>query len=125
MCCPCLPGVADSPEALEEMFAAAVECGVEDIWLEPVNARGKGLARCAQALAQAGFTAAAHAADAVRHEAAWNEYAVNLVKAAQLVAVRSGVIDRLHVLLYANRFTSDAQETLNTDPRGLVWLKKQ
>ncbi len=125
MFCPCLPGIADSPEALEEMFAAAVECGTEDIWLEPVNARGKGIVRCAEALAQAGFTAAAHAADAVRHEAAWNEYAINLVKAAQVVAVGSGVIDRLHVLLYANRFTSDAQETLNTDPRGIVWLKKQ
>jgi uncharacterized protein (DUF2461 family) len=60
--------------------------------------------------------------DAVRREAAWNEYAVRLVQMAQAVAAKHDAIERLHVLLYANRFTADAREALNKAPRGIVWL---
>lgn len=122
MFCPALPGIADSPEALEEMFATAVECGAEDVWMEPVNPRGKGIVRCAQALSTAGFLATAKAVDAIRHALAWNEYALGLVRTAQAAAARQGLIDRLHVLLYANRFSPDAQDALNKDRRGIVWL---
>jgi len=82
MLCPCLPGIADGPVALEEMFDAVIACGAEDIWLEPVNPRGNGLARCVQSLTAAGFNEAAQAIDAVRNRAQWNEYALQLVRTA-------------------------------------------
>ena len=124
MLCPCLPGLADEPEALEEMFDAVLAAGGEEIWLEPVNPRGPGLKRCEEALGQAGFPAEAAAFKAVRARRGWNAYAARLVRTAQHVAERHGCLDRLHVLLYRAQFEPTAAARLDRDSRGLVWLGK-
>ena len=122
MLCPCLPGIAAGPVALEEIFDAVLSCGAEDIWLEPVNPRGNGLVRCVQSLTAAGFNAAAQAIDAVRNRTRWNEYALRLVQTAQQIAEKKAVLDRLHVLLYSSSLTSESMAILKADPRGIIWL---
>ena len=122
MICPCIPGVADSEKALEEIFDAVLGCGPEEIWLEPLNARGNGLVRCTGALADNGFVDAARAIDLVRSRPHWSEYVLGLVRNAQRVAERNGVIDRLHILLYRKSFLPESAERLQGDGRGVVWL---
>lgn len=50
MFCPLLPGIADSREAIAELIEFALECAVEEVFVEPVNARGPGLRRTQEAL---------------------------------------------------------------------------
>ena len=122
MLCPCIPGIADTEEALCEMFDMMLTCNAEDVWLEPVNARGNGLHRCATALADAGHPVAAQAMNAVRSRTRWNAYALDLVTRAQAVAEDHGVLERLHVLLYRNRFDAGTLDALERNDRGIVWL---
>ncbi len=122
MLCPCLPGIADSMEALDEMFESVLVCSAEDIWVEPVNPRGNGLARCVTALTHAGLVEYAQAVNVVRTRSAWNEYAIRLVQTAQQVAERKGALDRLHVLLYSSSFARESVITIKADQRGVIWL---
>jgi DNA repair photolyase len=122
MLCPCLPGITDSTEALEEIFESVLSCGAQNIWLEPVNPRGNGLVRCVQALSAAGFNEAASAIDAVRNRARWNEYAVRLIQNAQRIAEKKSVLNRLHVLLYSNQLSAESMAAVKEDPRGIIWL---
>ena len=89
---------------------------------EPVNPRGKGLIRSADALAKAGFAEEAAAINRVRRRNAWNRYAVGLVKSAQTVVQAVSILDRLHILLYWKQFTDEARQVLAGDERGIVWL---
>ena len=43
MLCPLLPGIADDHESISELVGACMECGAEEFFVEPVNARGAGL----------------------------------------------------------------------------------
>jgi hypothetical protein len=122
MLCPCLPGIADTPEALDEMFSSVLARGAQDIWVEPVNRRGNGLVRCVQALSASGFQEAAKRIDAIRHGAQWNEYAVQFVQRAQEVAEKKGVLDHLHILLYSSSLTQENMAVLKTREHGIVWL---
>lgn len=122
MLCPCMPTIADSPAALEAMMQAVLDCGAEEVWLEPVNPRGKSLIRSADALAKAGFTEEAAAINRVRRRNAWNHYAVGLVKSAQTVAHAASILDRLHILLYWKQFTDEARQALAVNDRAIVWL---
>lgn len=54
MLCPLLPGIADSPEQIDRLVKFAADFRVEEIFCEPVNARGNGLSLCQQALQQQG-----------------------------------------------------------------------
>jgi DNA repair photolyase len=106
MLCPCLPGVADTEAALTEMFKAVKVRGAEDIWLEPVNARGKALLNTATALRLAGLKAEADAVDAIRTKEAWSKYATALTENAVKVAESLGMLEKLHVLMYAAGLTA-------------------
>jgi DNA repair photolyase len=55
MFCPLLPGIADDAGAIEHLTASAMRCGAEEIFVEPVNARGPGLKATERALSEAGF----------------------------------------------------------------------
>ena len=122
MLCPCLPGISDSPKALEEMFGAVMACNPEDIWLEPVNPRGPGLIRCAEVLKQAGFHEEADAMNAIRSRTNWNDYAVNLVKNAQEAAAKVNMLDRLHILIYSKQLSNEGRNKLMSDGQRVVWL---
>lgn len=43
MLCPLLPGIADDPDRIDQLVRFAVDCRVEDIFVEPVNPRVLGL----------------------------------------------------------------------------------
>lgn len=58
----------------------------------------------------------------MRRRRVWSRYGVELVKNAQKVAVRHGILDSLHVLLYRKRFTPVDVRTIEEDIRGIVWL---
>jgi len=122
MICPCLPGIADSKAVLEEMFAAVLECGVEDIWLEPVNARGRALAATSLALRDAGLDVDAQAIDTIRKKTNWSSYAASLIKTAIRVARSSCVLNKLHILLYPKGLTPEHEAELKHCKRGIIWL---
>jgi DNA repair photolyase/uncharacterized ParB-like nuclease family protein len=124
MLCPCLPGIADSEAALTEMFKSVLECGVEDIWLEPVNARGKALPNTAIALRLAGLKVEADAVDAIREKGVWSQYATALVENAVKVADQLDAKDKLHILLYRDGFAVGDIERIDKLGPAVVWLGK-
>jgi len=124
MLCPCLPGIADSETALTEMFTSVLECGVADIWLEPVNARGKALQNTAIALRLAGLKAEAEAVEAIRREAAWSPYATALAETAVKVSQKLGAADKLHILLYQDGFSPSDIKRLDPLGSAVIWLGK-
>ncbi len=106
MFCPCLPLVADSEAALTRMFRSVRTFSPEGIWLEPVNAKGRGLINTAEALRIAGLKAEADAVDAIRVKDAWSKYAADLAVTAAKVAESLGMLEKLHVLMYAAGLTA-------------------
>ncbi|MCY2927446.1 MAG: ParB/RepB/Spo0J family partition protein [Planctomycetota bacterium] len=126
MLCPCPPGIADSEAALGELFDAVVACGVEDIWLEPINARGKGPGDSADALHTAGLSIEADAVRAIAKKAAWPTYATDLIKAAIAVATSRKVLKKLHVLLYPTKYMTPQQRAeLKSFGSPIIWLEKE
>jgi len=121
MLCPCLPHIASSKECLEEMFDAVIECGVEAIWLEPVNGRST-LPYTEQQLRRAGFTEEAVAVGDIRADADWSKYAVGLIQNAISVSEQKGVLDKLNVLLYSSGLSTEHIATLKKFKQGIVWL---
>jgi len=122
MLCPCLPGLADSREALQQMFDAVLACGVENVWLEPINARRGSIPNTASALRAAGLVKEADAVIRVKIANVWRSYVVDLVRTAQEVAEERAAADKLHVLLY-EKHLNQVRAELETRPNGLVWLE--
>jgi DNA repair photolyase len=117
MLCPCLPGVADSKEDLEELFQMVMPFAPEAIWAEPVNARGNCLVLCQEALQQAGQYRVANEIRHVRSRHAQTAYTVNLIANLNAVASKWGVQERLRILVYDNG------EKIPGDSSGVIWLK--
>ena len=80
MLCPLLPGIADSPEQIEKMIQFAIECGVEEIYVEPVNARGPGLKITQEELVSNVYAQEAAIISKIRKRHAWSEYATRLIR---------------------------------------------
>lgn len=122
MLCPVLPGIGDSREALEELFDSVLMCQPEAIWLEPVNARGKGLTNTSAALRLAGYGDEAAAIDHVRRRENWSSYTTSLIKTAIDVADRKGALGKLKILLYPKNLSGEHQAELEKFEQGIVWL---
>ena len=125
MLCPCLPGVADSEKVLRELFDEVLACGVEGIWTEPVNSRGKAVTNTVQALRRAGLTQEADAVDQIRNRNNWSAYTLKFVQNAIKVATAKKVLDKLHILLYASNLTDEHKAKLHEQPKGIVWLEAE
>jgi len=117
MLCPCLPGVADSKEDLDELFEMVMPFEPEVIWAEPVNARGNCLVLCQEALQQAGHYRVANEIRHIRDRSAQAAYTVNLVANLNAVASKWGVQERLRILVYGNG------DNFPGDSSGVIWLK--
>jgi len=122
MLCPLLPGIAEDHETIAELLGLCAELGVEDLWAEPVNGRGKGLIWTAEDLAEAGHQREAEAIDAVRHKTNWSPYVRRLVDTLVEVADDLGLLDRLHVLLYPKNLIDEDAQALRRHERGIIWL---
>ena len=125
MYCPLLPGIADSAEAIKELVQVGLECGVEEIFVEPVNARGPGLKATEAALRQAGFPEEADAIARIRHQAGWSAYVTRLLNNVQEALRAAGALEKLRFLLYTSRLTVADAEWIRNHGEGVKWLGKE
>ena len=122
MLCPLLPGIADSPEHIEQLVKFATECNVEEIFVEPVNQRGKGLIHCQEALKLWGYDKEAEAINRIRNQANWSKYVVDLLTHTQRSIRKHFDINKLRFLLYPSRLLPEDLVTIKQDDAGVVWL---
>lgn len=122
MLCPLLPGIADSPEQIDRLVKFAADCKAEEIFVEPVNSRGRGLKNCQAALNLAGYTQEAEAIGRIRSQANWSRYAVNLLTNVQRSVRECFDIKKLRFLLYASRLLSEHARAIRKGGAGVVWL---
>ncbi len=124
MFCPLLPGVSDQAEQIHELVQLAAECDAEEIFTEPVNARGPGLRLAQNALEEAGFRSEAQAVGKVRRGEEWSRYARELVQNMQRSVRSLYDINKLRILLYPSRLLRKDEERIRVDDAGVVWLGK-
>ncbi len=122
MFCPLLPGVADSPDQIDQLVSLAEDCHAEEIFVEAVNPRGMGLRLCEEALEKAGFAAEAAAMARIRDRKQWSQYVVDLIVNVQRSVRRYSDISKLRFLLYPSRLLPEHVEALKKDDTGIVWL---
>jgi DNA repair photolyase len=122
MFCPLLPGIADSTEQIDRLIQFATEVGAEEIFAEPVNARGPGLKLTQQALQESGFEKEAAAVGSVRNQKSWSRYTAMLISNIQRSVYRFHNIDRLRILLYPSNLEADQLHQIREDDRGVIWL---
>lgn len=122
MLCPLLPGIANAPDQIEELVAFCDTCGVEEVFVEPVNARGPGLKNTEEALRGAGFRSEAEAVSRIRRRTNWSAYATQLVANVQAAMRRHGMLDKLRFLLYSSSLSSEDEANIRKDDAGVIWL---
>ena len=122
MFCPLLPGIADSPEQIDDLVRFAVSINAEEIFVEPVNSRGPGLRLCQEALEAAGHQDAAAAIAHVRKEANWSQYVADLLAKAQSSVRRFSDMSKLRFLLYPSRLLEADKHRIERDDEGVIWL---
>lgn len=118
MLCPCLPGVADRPDDLDEMLAMIMPFEPVAIWAEPVNPRGPGLTLCQEALAKAGLIRIANEVSFIRGQREHAAYVTRLLGNLHTAADRAGVKHLLKILVYSDG------EQFNGDASAVIWLKR-
>jgi DNA repair photolyase len=124
MLCPLLPGIADSPEQVDQLVRLATEFRAEQIFAEAVNPRGPGLRLCQEALEAHGFAAGAAAIANIRRRQNWSRYVVDLVASVQQAVRRHSDIARLHLLQYPSRLLPEHVDSIKKDDAGVIWLGK-
>jgi DNA repair photolyase len=124
MFCPLLPGVADSPEQIDRLVRFAVDCRVEEIFVEAVNPRGPGLHLCQEALENAGLPSEAAAVAAIRKREQWSRYVADLIANVQRSVRRHFDLAKLRFLLYPSRLLPEHIEQIQKDDAGVIWLGK-
>ena len=122
MLCPLLPGIADSPCQIDELVKYMVDCGVEEIFAEAVNPRGRGLIQTQQALEGAGFHDAAKRTENIRNRQAWSAYVVQLIKNVQQSVYKFYDISKLRFLQYPNGLKAKDMAEIKENDAGVVWL---
>lgn len=122
MMCPLLPGIANEPKQLQKLVGFAKRIGAEEVFAEPVNARGPGLTNTEEALRTAGYEDAADAVCAVRTKRNWSQYTVKLIADLQHAMRKRGMIDKLRFLLYPSGLTEQDKAIIRKDDEGVIWL---
>jgi DNA repair photolyase len=124
MLCPLLPGIADDRATVRELLLLCCRCDAEEIFVEPVNARGSGLRLMEEALREAGFDDEATAVGLVRNRRAWSAYCTNLLRTVQQEMGHLGILDELRFLLYPTNLQPTDLASVRRDDRGVRWLGK-
>jgi len=122
MFCPLLPGIGDSPEQTDQFTQFATEIGAEEIFAEPVNARGPGLKLTQQALQKAGFEKEAAAVGNIRNQKNWSRYTAELISNIQKSTRKFHDINKLRILLYPSRLAKEDVEKIKKNDAGVIWL---
>ena len=124
MYCPLLPGIADDAGAIQQLIEFGLHCGAEEVFVEPVNARGPGLKSTEGALREAKFVAEADALANIRSKQGWSSYATRLLNNVQQALQRLGALDKLRFLLYPSRLTAEDERWIGDHSQGVKWLGK-
>jgi DNA repair photolyase len=124
MFCPLLPGVADSPQQIDQLVRFAVEFRAEEAFVEAVNPRGAGLRLCQEALKSHGLVAEAAAIEKIRTRKHWSQYVVDLIANIQSSMRELWDISKLRFLLYPDRLLPEHVEIIKKDDAGVIWLGK-
>jgi DNA repair photolyase len=122
MLCPLLPGIADDHESISDLVGACIECGAEEIFVEPVNARGAGLEMTQEALLAAGYEKEAAAVGRIRSRVDWSHYATALIATVQQVMKELGVLEKLRFLLYPSHLTDADRRRIRKNDASVKWL---
>jgi len=124
MLCPLLPGVSDSPGDVDRLVNFVLDCGAEEVFVEPINGRGPSLGDTERALRAAGFRAEADALEAVRHRVGWSAYARRLLQSVQGTPKKRRSLPKLRFLLYPSRLTQEDRIWIRSHSEGVKWLGK-
>ena len=100
----------------------AVESGAEEIFVEPVNLRGRGAELTQQALASSGYKDEAVAVESIRTNKGWSRYTTQLISNVQRSVRKLYDISHLRFLLYPSRLTEEDVAQIRQDDAGVVWL---
>jgi len=122
MLCPLLPGIANSPEDVDELVRQAVEFHAEEIFVEPVNARAAGLRLCQEALSSQGYQEEAAAIGRIRDTVNWSQYVVDLLATVQRSVRKHSEVSKLRFLLYPSRLLPEHIEAIRKHDAGVIWL---
>ena len=122
MFCPLLPGIADAPDQIDELVKFAVDCEIEEYFVEPVNSRGPGLRRCQEALELAGYDVEAKAIENIRKRQNWSCYVVQLLANVQRSIRTHADIPKLRFLLYPSRLLPRDLKAIRSNDAGVIWL---
>lgn len=124
MLCPILPDIADDQVSLDYLVKEAVAFGAEEIFVEPVNPRGNGLAITAEILRNAGYLTEADRVDAIRDHDVWSQYVLKLLQNTQQAVARYANLKQLRFLLYPQCLSEAATRQMKSQSAGVVWLTK-
>jgi DNA repair photolyase len=123
MFCPLLPGIADNADDIDELMCLARDIGAEEIFVEAVNTRGRGLILTQEALREAGHVIEASAIGMIRKRDGWSAYVRRLVERVQRsVRHRYNNTERLRFLLYPGALLPEDLAGIQNDDGGVVWL---
>ena len=124
MLCPLLPAIADSAYQIEELVDVAVAYRAEEIFVEPVNPRGRGLILTQEALEDNGYYNEAAAIKSIRNEKNWSHYVLHLVDSAQGAVRKRHRTDKLRFLLYPDNLLPEHVTQIIKNDAGVIWLHK-
>ncbi|MCX5636924.1 MAG: DNA photolyase [Planctomycetota bacterium] len=122
MFCPILPGIADSPEQIENLIKLACQFKAEEIFAEAVNPRGRGLILTQEALKSHGYPCEAACIEKIRYKENWSQYVVRLIKNIQRSVRKHYDIEKLRFLLYPGRLEKQDLVRIQQDDEGVIWL---
>ena len=125
MLCPLLPGIADTPEQIDNLVRLAVKYGAEEIFTEPVNSRASGLKVTQEALEASGYFTEATAIAGIRQKRNWSRYVVSLIDSVQQSVRAHTNIARLRILLYPSGLAPEDEVRIRRDDVGVIWLAKE
>lgn len=124
MLCPLLPGVSDSRPDVGWLVNFVLDCGAEEVFVEPVNGRGPCLGDTEKVIRAAGFRAEADALAAVRHKAGWSAYTTGLLRSVQDALKGRRSLHKLRFLLYPSSLTEEDESWIRSHSEGVKWLGK-
>ena len=124
MLCPLLPGIGNHPADIAQLVNFCLECGVEEIFAEPVNGRGSGLKHLEEGLVSNAYPEEAAAINKIRKDKNWSAYTRQLLQDIQSDLRSRKSSDKLRFLLYTSSLTPEDRAAIKKDDAGVKWLEK-
>jgi hypothetical protein len=109
---------------VDRLVNFVLDCGAEEVFVEPINGRGPSLPDTEEALRAAGFRAEADALAEVRHQPAWSAYAAGLLRSVQDALRKRRSLRKLRFLLYPAKLTEGDATWIRLHAEGVKWLGK-